>query len=134
VNADPEYPRCSGCGTPERECVCFGICEVCLLLWCAPAWTALAAARCAGRWLHCLPRRDEEGRFCGRDGDPPLAAPQGQRALIAPVELFRYEIEALVRRGLLTSVQMSDRGEVGYAVAQLVERVLGRSTTSHRRW
>ena len=33
MNADPEYLRCSGCGTPERECVCFGICEVCLLLW-----------------------------------------------------------------------------------------------------
>jgi len=29
---------------------------------------------------------------------------------------------------------MGDRGEVGYAVEQLVERVLERSNTTHRRW
>ena len=54
-------------------------------------------------------------------------------SLIVPVELFRYEIEGLVRRGLLTRAQMGDRSEVGYAVAQLVE-VLDRSNTTHRCW
>jgi hypothetical protein len=53
---------------------------------------------------------------------------------IVPVELFRFEIDDLVRRGLLTRAQMGDRSEVGYAVALLVEQVLERSNTTHRRW
>lgn len=45
-------------------------------------------------------------------------------SFMVPVELFQHEVQGLVRRGLLRRDHVDDRHAIGYAVAQLVERLL----------
>ena len=57
---------------------------------------------------------------------------QAQRSFVVRVLLFEHEVEVLVQFGLLQREQAHDRGWIGYAVEQLVERVVLRRTGTAR--
>ena len=52
---------------------------------------------------------------------------RGGIACCATVEVFRLEIEEMVRRGLLQSAQMRDREAVTYAVGKIMENWFNQS-------
>ena len=55
---------------------------------------------------------------------------KAQGSFVVPVELFKHEVEGLVRRGLLRRDQVDDRYAIGVAVAGLVEAVVKRARAS----
>jgi hypothetical protein len=80
-------------------------------------------------------RPSASARAMTRPGDRPSASARAMAtarwrerkaigSFMVPVEVFQHEVEALVRRGLLQRDQADDRYAVGYAIAQLVERLL----------
>lgn len=55
---------------------------------------------------------------------------KAQGSFVVPVELFKHEVEGLVRRGLLPRDEADDRYAIGAAVARVIEAVLSRSRSS----
>ena len=52
---------------------------------------------------------------------------KAQGSFMVPVELFKHEVDWLVRRGLVRCDQVDDRYAIGDAVARLVEAVVKRT-------
>jgi hypothetical protein len=74
-----------------------------------------------------MPASSPEQRTAAAEATRRWRERRAKGSRIVPVELFGYEIEDLVKRGLLAHAKIGDREEVGYAVARLVERVIRRA-------